>query len=597
MFLVPFAFLAVFALIALLILSVVSRRTASYFGMPAGDAIRLPVNMGWILLVAAAVLNIFAYDVGFGIGYGVFGATMIGCTLWSFPQAKRGTAAWFLAITGIVACLLFGFRANEFVQGVNVVTALVCLKALILLRSVDSFKWSGLWILKMKLGFLAKLLQHPFSIGAAMKPQSAGNKVIRVLLTLAITAIVLIFFSAILSSADPVFDTIVSSVRDQVFGRAVLSGILAVILVFGLSVLVPAKWQEHIPRMKILGFMETFVPALSLVLLFGLFLGVQARYLFASQDVFQAMDITYADYVRRGFMELLVASFFASLISYVLFLKSQALQDAAQALKLKWVNGVLLAELLLLLASAARRDWMYIDTYGLSRVRFIGAIFLFWLACIILLLIALTLIRTVTEKHLIGGAAILSAVVVLTLNGLNIDRIVALTSPPAGERPDIVYMSRLSADAAEGWSAAVSEAFIRYEPLRAAKQLTGEQKSSLADAKIAMAVLNRQIDETLRSRPWQEWNLSRRHAASAIGSSPDFFGPMATCILNGITDIQRNAQADLEPLIRERVSEYHSPFIFNSIYDFMDYDDIAMPAGSPSDVPAPSCDLAAPFPA
>ena len=35
------------------------------------EPVRLPANLGWSLLIAVAGLNIFAYDVGPGIGYGV----------------------------------------------------------------------------------------------------------------------------------------------------------------------------------------------------------------------------------------------------------------------------------------------------------------------------------------------------------------------------------------------------------------------------------------------------------------------------------------------------------------------------------------------
>ncbi len=39
------------------------------------------------------------------------------------------------------------------------------------------------------------------------------------------------------------------------------------------------------------------------------------------------------------------------------------------ALRLRWVSGLLLVELLLLLASAATRDLLYVESYGITRVR------------------------------------------------------------------------------------------------------------------------------------------------------------------------------------------------------------------------------------
>ncbi len=567
-------------LVGLLVVSTVISRL-KMFAIPVEEAVRMPANMGWILLIAIAALNVFAYNVGFGIGYGVLGALIIGGILFSFPAEKRTVDAWFLTITGIVAYLLFGFRANEFVQTVNVVAALMCTGALILLRSVDTVRWNGLWITKMKLGFIARLLHRPFGIGTrTAAPSAASRRLLTVIKTVTLTAVVLFFFSAILSSADPIFESIVREVQEQAFGRTVLSGILVAALLLALMIKIPTTWQKDVPQMRLLGFTELFIPTLSLVLLFGLFLGIQAKYLFASHEVFQALNITYSDYVHRGFIELMVASFFGSMISYVLILKQQTIRQTEDALKLKWVNGVLLLELLLLLLSAAKRDWMYMEVYGLTRVRVIGVIFLLWLFGLIALIIALNFLRCMNEQWLIRGTAILSAIVVLILNGFNIDHRVAFSSLfHTNEPSDIVYMSRLSSDAISPWMMAITEASMRYESLRTKKSFTEEEKQSLADSKIAMAILDKKLEKLLQPRKWQEWNLSEQRAREALSQSG--MQSLPSCIRNGIYSIQRATNTDLVDLESRRLNDYYSPFIFDDVYVYPEsLNSLAFPTGA-----------------
>lgn len=551
------------------------------------EPVSIPAQMGWSVLIAVVGLNIFAYEVGFGIGYGVLGICLIIAILFAFPRSKWSTEMWFLAIVGGAACVLFGFRANEFVQIINVVTAVFCMGGLILLRSVETVRWHGLWFLKMKVGFLARFLQHPFSLSAKIRsPKTSQNSLLlTVLKTTGITLVVLFFFSWILSSADPVFDRMISTVFDQAVGRVFLSALLIIVLFAFLTITVPRSWQEQVPQLKVLSFLETFVPAVSLALLFGFFLGVQVKYLFGSHADFETLGMTYADYVRRGFIELLVASFVGSIFSYILILKQHALHDAGSILKLKWVNGVLLIELLCLLASAAKRDWMYLDTYGLTRVRLIGALFLVWLLLVILLILGLNTLRTMTERKLLTGAAVASVLVFLTINAVNIDQEIALSTPPRNARPDIVYISRLSSDAVEGWLMVITEASMRYATLRTQTTFTDPEKIQLADAKVALQLVAEQISALEEPRSWQEWNASR---ASALKRLHEFPGStdLIDCVSRGIRILQVRTKTDLYDQESHQVFEYNSPLIFRTNSYTPEPLDMIQPATSV----LPSCD-------
>ena len=102
---------ALVSLVALLIAGTVLRRL-NIVSEP-GETIRIPAHLGWSLLLAAIAVNIFAYNVEFGIGFGLFGVCVMVAIMLLFPSEKRTAAVWFLGIVGIIACLLFGVRANE----------------------------------------------------------------------------------------------------------------------------------------------------------------------------------------------------------------------------------------------------------------------------------------------------------------------------------------------------------------------------------------------------------------------------------------------------------------------------------------------------
>lgn len=558
----PLLALVVCLLIAFFIGSVIFRKMN---GPEKSDQpMKLPAMISWSLLIVTIAFNIFVYDRGIGIGYGLFGAAMMVAIFLTFPKEKRTREAWFFVVVGTASALLLGFRANEFVQIVNVVCTVICATTLVLLRSLETVRWHVLWLTKMKLGFLGQLVHQPFAIGSSMraKKNASGSMLFTVIKTIAITLIVLLFFSALLSSADPVFDSLIREFRDQAFGRTITTGLLVAVLLFGLSITIPSKWQKSLPKFTFLGFPELFIPALSLILLFGLFLFVQAKYLFATHEDFQVLNITYSEYVRKGFIELLVASFFGSVLSYVLILKHHAVTDRVQALRLKLVNGVLLVELLLLLASAAKRDWMYIETYGLTRVRFIGGIFLLWLLGVIILIFALNALKRMQEGHFLRSSAVLSAVVLLALNVINIDNGVALSTPPRNQPLDIVYITMLSSDTVDGWMAAIDDASKRYEVLRTKQTFTDEERVSLAETKIAMSYMAERLPAFYDEHAWQEWNWSKDHAEETLQQTS--FSPIsrAVCIKEGIRQLQRNVGLDLSEEEWKRLYDYSSPFTF-----------------------------------
>lgn len=546
------------------------------------EPITWPRFGGWSILLGVLGYNIFAHDAGFGIGWGLFFCSVIAALLLSFDPAKRTPIVWLLGATGMLAGLFFGWRANEFVQQINVAVALLTTGSLLVLRTIDHPLWSGVWLVREGCVSAYRHLIHvpAFLRGMTRKGDKASHGFGVIIRTMLITLVCVLFFAKLLTSADPVFGRFVDQIWDQMFARAVLSAILAAVA--GLTLTLRSAKRDHaVPSLGFVGFYETFIPALALALLFGSFLAVQATYLFGSHDAVQAFDLTYSDYVRKGFTELLVVTFFGTLVCYALIVKGREFSKREHALPVSGITALLIVELGLVLASALKRDWLYMDTYGLTRVRLIGEAFLVWLGGALVLLLLLALWRRMREPAFLTGLFALSAGVFLFWNVTNMDAMIANAVPPRGQDKDIVYIALLSADASHAWPDLLETLVqTQHESLGWETPLSAERIRLLADTKLAAALLARRMGKPLDTtdhESWQEYNWSKY--ASITRHAP----AMAQCVVEEITDLQFEKSIDLSKSMNTRYWDFEYPFVMKPELDyelFYNSDDLQNPYAS-----------------
>lgn len=555
--LLPFLFLA---LLVAIVLGAVSKR----YDMPEPV---FPKHLGWAVLIGIIGLNVFAYESDFGIGLGLFFASLFVALLLTFEPRRRTPAVWAIAAIGILACAFFGWRANEFVQQVNIAVMVLSLGALLLLRAVEEEDWHGVWIVMTGSRLVRRAFLHLPALGNSLKSGAKSrSRFMIVARTVVITLIVLVFFSTLLSEADPIFDRLVATLRDQLAGRTALSLLLAAFL--GVALTMRAVEKRSAPhKLSILSFQEVFVPVAAMLGLFAVFLFIQAKYLFGPPADFAAFDLTYSEYVRKGFMEVLIATFFGSIVAYVVILKQHALENAKHVTALKVVNVLLVVALFLLLASALKRDWLYMDVYGVTRVRMIGEIFLAWLAGMLLLLLALNLVPQMREKHFLGGALALSACIFLWLNGTNMDLTIARATPPRNQPKDLFYLSLLSEDAALEWHGLASQAAAVLNETLPVTTPSDTQIKRLADAKLATITLLSRLNalrDKHAARRWQDWNWSTQSALPHADMVSSPVRRTLACVLREMEDYQRANRVELYELESKRVFEFAYPFV---IYD------------------------------
>jgi len=187
-------------------------------------------------------------------------------------------------------------------------------------------------------------------------------------------------------------------------------------------------------------------------LLDALFLGfvvVQLRYFFGGAELVQmTTGLTYAEYARRGFFELVAV---AALVLPLLLAMHWLLKkdDSAGERIFRGLAAAQIAMLFVIMASAFERMRLYQSEYGLTEERLYPTAFMAWLA-VVFVWFVMTVLRG-RRKHFAFGALVAGYLLIGALQLLNPDALIAranIARALAGKSFDARYAGHLSADAA-----------------------------------------------------------------------------------------------------------------------------------------------------
>jgi Domain of unknown function (DUF4153) len=260
---------------------------------------------------------------------------------------------------------------------------------------------------------------------------------------LAIAAPLVVVFGALFVSADAVFADLVSSLVRFDFARIASHVVLFAVLAWistgylhgfrtGTELpLAEALWQDGAtlgvtPGRPRLGLTEIGTALGALDLLFLVFVVVQLRYLSGGDALVQVTPaLTYADYARRGFFELVVA---VVLVVPVLLAADWLLDRRAgrDAVVFRGLAGVQIALVLAIAASALQRLRLYHATYGLTDARLYAMALLLWAGAVLLWLAATVL--SGRRERFAFGALISGLATVAVLFVINPDALIARTN-------------------------------------------------------------------------------------------------------------------------------------------------------------------------
>lgn len=251
-----------------------------------------------------------------------------------------------------------------------------------------------------------------------------------------------------------------------------------------------------------LGCTEALTVLLAVDGLFGGFMLVQAAYFFGGMDTLDRTGMTYAEYARRGFFELLAATCLALVLLWSLALLTRRAQPR-QRRAFNGSSAALIVFTLGLLASAFQRMLLYEQAYGYTRLRLYTHSFMIWLA-VVLLIFLVALLRD--RLQLFTTGSFLTALIYLALlNIANPDALIVrenIARYQVNGKLDAYYLSRLSTDATP--------------PLVAALDGLDSQSRAVLDPFLGAQLAVLQGAEGGHGQGWPSWHLSRAQAVRSL---------------------------------------------------------------------------------
>ncbi|WP_240434952.1 DUF4173 domain-containing protein [Streptomyces sp. YIM 130001] len=271
-----------------------------------------------------------------------------------------------------------------------------------------------------------------------------------VLRAVVVSAVLLMVFGALFASADQAFSSLLSglipdtSVSDGPW-RVLLFALGALLaLAAAHSAAAPLSWDRlTVAPGRPRGRLEWALPLVVLNLLFGVFNVIQLAVLFGGYDAALRQGLTYADYARQGFWQLL----FATLLTLLVIALASRWAPRGDRTLVRGILGTLCGMTLIVVASALRRLDMYVDAYGLTRLRISVMAAEIWFGVVIVLIVAAGIwgARWLPRAVVVSAAAGVLVFGLVSPDGLIAERNVQRYEDTG--HFDLEYAQGLSADA------------------------------------------------------------------------------------------------------------------------------------------------------
>lgn len=374
----------------------------------------------------------------------------------------------------------------------------------------------------MSWGGATQLTQGLRPLAAAAPALGGSSTSRRVARGLLLAAPLVLAFVVLFAAADAVFQNLVRNAFDLRVDAAdwiarLVFGLVAGWLFAGTLV---AGWltRDRFPqprgahavaeagseRRRPLASVEAITVLAVLDLLFAVFVVIQAAYLFPGADPLAASGLTYAEYARRGFFELVAVA----LMSGSVIIALDWLVDRA-TLAFRLASAALTLMTGIVLMSAAVRLNIYQGIYGWTELRFyvLAAIVMLAFGVVATLIaIALRRVGAVPKLVLAAGFAIALACNVIGpqafVTAQNLERAANPALVPAEGKTglDTDYLASFSSD-------------VVPVLVQSLDRLPADERARVTALLRAKAYELRH-DSTGSS--WQSWNLSRQGALDAL---------------------------------------------------------------------------------
>lgn len=474
------------------------------------EGYRTPATAAQLVGIAVVGLTAAVLVVGHRPGLGV---AVVGAAAWApaVPALvrRRAVGDLLLALVSVALLATVALRDAGWLVALCAVVAAACgAVAVTSARSTGSILLSGAtWAA----GLVRALPWVTRTVAYATGPRR--RQALVALRSVAITAGLLLVFGLLFASADRVFASYLPRLSAELLPGQVVVGVMVAVLTAALAHLAvaPPSWSELRPgpgRPARRG--EWLLPVLALDVLVLGFVLVQVGALVGGHDYVRATaGLGYAEYAREGFAQLVVAT--ALTLAVVGVAARHAPRGTTRdGVVSRVALGVLCVATLGVVASALRRMDLYMEAFGLTRLRLLVVVVEVVLAAVLVLVMVAGL-RRGSEGRPFRAAWLPRAVVVTVAAGMlglvavNPDALILRHNTTADLEValDTDYLRGLSADA-------VPAADGLDEPLRS-------------------CVLDVLALDVPASTGLGDWNLSRVLAADVLEAGAPVEADGETC--------------------------------------------------------------------
>jgi Domain of unknown function (DUF4173) len=459
------------------------------------NRLQISLAAGACALVAAAIVP------GNRIGLGLLVVVVLGAAI--VVGAKPAQPSLHSLAYGAIALCLYSMiviRSAGWVVAIDLVAA----TAFASLAIAGRHSWAG--VTRGSLAFVRNtwpgfvFLLQPFKGRGKGLLKGRGTPAMR---GAVIGAYLLLVFGFLFATADRAFlhlateavtpSVSVSEFPARVYVFLIILSIIGALIVSGSRVIEEVEDPFGAPNKPTgLGLLEWAVPLTLLNALFLTFVIVQLTVLFGGrQHVLETVGLSYADYARSGFFQLLAVAFLV--LAVVAGAVRWARADGrVQLVFLRGLLGLLCVSTLVVLGSAMKRLMLYEDTFGFTRLRISVHATIIGIGVFFIMLIVAGLLWRAAWLPKASAYLVGIGLVVFTL--VNPDAQIARQNVTRYERTgsiDLGYLGSLSADAAGSFQGLP-------EPMRSC--LLGS------------------LDDGDLHGGWASWNLARVRARDEVPS-------------------------------------------------------------------------------
>jgi uncharacterized protein DUF4153 len=424
--------------------------------LPAWASAKVRFNAAPIAVVAVSVVGLAADQ---ALRTGAFGLAATGTLLLAAAvliRASRLQRLESLLPIGVAALFAawLSVRASPWLLWPDLLAAISLLGLAASLAVRGSL--FDLGVSELAARVLQAFIQAAAGAGYALRPALHARRRVRtaapiargLLIAVPIAAVV----AALLASADPVFASFFNLNVD--FGRLVedvafvVFGALFAAALLRLAASLPVERIDG-PQWR-LGTTEALVVLAVLDAVFAAFAIAQVLAATgAAADTLRGAGVTYADYARSGFFQLLWVSGI-TLVVLFLFSRISRLTEPRSRLAFMVLGQFAIALTLMIDVVAFRRLSLYEEAYGFTMLRLYSHVFAGWVALVFLLLAADFFGFWRRRRWFIGATSVVALGVLLALNIVNPEAMVVAFNTSHAQsthKLDGAYLAELSSDA------------------------------------------------------------------------------------------------------------------------------------------------------